>query len=136
MSSPSTRSAISPLAVSTITGRVGFDPSDRGQHLDPVASRQHPVEDHEVDVAAERQPLALDPVAGRDHVVALRLEAALEEVGDRSLVLDDQDLHVPMLVRNASRRPSSASWTWSGLQALPRAQRRAGWSTWESVLIR
>ena len=68
-------------------------PPDRGQHLDPVAPGQHPVEDHQVDAAAEASRSPSTPSAAVSTVVALGLEAALEEVGDRRLVLDDQDLH-------------------------------------------
>ena len=78
--------------------------ADRGQNLDPVAPGQHPVEDHQVEAAAERQPLALDAVGGWSDAVALGLETPREEVGDRRLVLDDQDLHAPML--DGRRQPA------------------------------
>ena len=67
--------------------------ADRGQHLDPVAPWKHPVEDHQVDGLGEGEALSLGAVAGGEDRVALRLKAALEEVGDRRFVLDDQDLH-------------------------------------------
>jgi NAD(P)H-dependent FMN reductase len=43
---------------------------------------------------------------------------------------------VTLSCRNASRRRSSASWTWSRPPSTTRARRRAGWSTWASIPTR
>jgi acetate kinase len=66
---------------------------DAGENLKPVAPRQHDVQQHEVEPAADGLSLALESVRGARNLVALSGEAAPEEVGDPRLVLDDQNPH-------------------------------------------
>ena len=63
------------------------------QHLEPVDLGEHPVEDDQVDPGVDRQARAVLAVDRDLHLVALGAQAALEEVGDAGLVLDDKDLH-------------------------------------------
>jgi hypothetical protein len=74
--------------------RVDRDEDDaERQHLEPVEAGQHPVEHDEVDLRFDRKARAFLAVGGHPHRVALGAQAALEEVGDARLVLDDKDLH-------------------------------------------
>ena len=67
--------------------------ADRREDVDSVFAGQHPVEDDEVRLGAEGEPLAADPVGGNRDAIALRFEPSHQEVGDPRLVLNDQDLH-------------------------------------------
>lgn len=53
----------------------------------------HSVEDDEVRLGVECEPLAADSVCGSRDAIALRFEPSHQEVGDPRLVLNDQDLH-------------------------------------------
>jgi hypothetical protein len=75
------------------------------EDIDPAAARQHHVEDHEIVAALERAVLALRAIARNVHVVALRAQRPLDEVGDPALILDQKDPHRE-IVRSAVGDPS------------------------------
>jgi hypothetical protein len=59
-------------------------------HLQPVEAGEHQVEDHEVRPAVARQLERVRPVGGDARLVAGALEVAREHLGDRRLVVDDE----------------------------------------------
>ena len=67
--------------------------ADSLEDLEAVLSREHHVEHDEGHVLGARDGLAPLAVADARHRVALRLEPALEEVGDSRLVFDYEDPH-------------------------------------------
>jgi len=76
----------------------GRAPPPAPQLLDeaqPVAPRQHHVDDGGVEVVLQRQAQALLAVAGPLDGVAGFLKAAAHELGDHVVVLDQQDGHGP-----------------------------------------
>ena len=85
------RSSISPRAVSTMTGSVGLALVQRGEHLEPAAPGKHHVEHDEIDRVTERLVGAGVAVERRVDLEPVRAQAALEEVDDSGLVLDDED---------------------------------------------
>ena len=72
-------------------------------HLDPVEPRQPEVEDHQVGQEGVGEVERADPVAGDLDVVALHPQRALEDLGDRVVVLDDQDPGGAFEIVHASR---------------------------------
>ena len=62
---PSTLSSTSPERGEHDHRQLGLGGADAAQHLDALAPGQHAVEDHEVDVGAQRVALAVAPVARR-----------------------------------------------------------------------
>ena len=59
----------------------------------------------QVDAALQGQALPFDALGRGNHVVPLGGQPAREEVGDRSLVLDNKDLHGAMLAAGDLDQP-------------------------------
>ena len=96
-------SASRAVSISTGTGRSRLDPP---AHLEAVEARQHQVEDDEVGPQRVAQLDAGRAVAGDLDVEALAAQPRRDGVGDRRLVLDDDD-RVLLHWRNAKRRVCS-----------------------------
>ena len=78
-----------------ITGISGRSRRIALEHLEAAPTRQHHVEQHEVEVPGQRHCLAALAV-GRDlGREALGAQRPLEKAGDARLVLDDQNPHRP-----------------------------------------
>ena len=71
--------------------------SNRLEHLEAAATRQHHVEQHQIEVPGQRQCLAAVAVAGDLGRKALGAQRPFEKAGDAHLVLDDQDPHRPIV---------------------------------------
>ncbi len=60
------------------------------RHLDPVDPGEAEVEDHEIGEEGMGEVERADAVAGDLDVVALHPQRALQDLGDRVVVLDDE----------------------------------------------
>src|SRR5258707_190494 len=65
------------------------------QPREPVDARQSDVEDHQVDLAHAQSRIGRDGVVHRVDHVALTPQGLGEAVGEKGVVLDDQDAHGP-----------------------------------------
>ena len=65
----------------------------RLEHLDPVAAREHAVEDHQREVLRKGELERALTGGGNGDGVTLGAEAVLDEVGNRRLVFGDEDSH-------------------------------------------
>ena len=95
-----------------MTGSAGLTVRISSQDLEPAATGEHHVEDHEVEVAPHGAVPTVDSVGGDLDRVSLRAQRALDEVRDAALVLDEKDAHGPIVrraltvsVRELSRVP-------------------------------
>ena len=74
-------------------GQLRLLGSDRPKDLEPVLLGKEDIEQHQPEVAGQSLRLRRLPISHARHGIALRSKPALDEVGDRALVLDDQDAH-------------------------------------------
>jgi len=74
------------------------------QHLLAAEVGEHEVEQHEGRPGGEGSVESLASVVGHRHVEPFGDEAAPEERGDASLVLDDQDVHSPFIAAGSPSR--------------------------------
>ena len=73
--------------------QLGPAGTDGLEDLEPRALGQAEIEEHELEVAGEGEPLALLSIARQRHREALGLERSLEEFGDSAFIFDDEDAH-------------------------------------------
>ena len=86
--------------------------AQRPQHLLPAPPRQAEIEDQQVVGLGARERLPRLPITDEVHRPTLLLEPALDELADRRVVLDDQDLHASTtgsVTVNVLPRPSTLS---------------------------
>jgi hypothetical protein len=74
-----------------MTGDVG-GAAQFGEHVEPVAGRQHDVEEHEVGLVRQHQVDGRLAVLRLQHPIPLEREEPVEKVADERLVVDHQDL--------------------------------------------
>ncbi len=71
--------------------------TDRGEHLNAVAARQHPIEKNDVELCSIDLKESLFTGGRKCYVVALSLEPLLQRMGNFLFVFNDQDSHVAAL---------------------------------------
>ena len=89
------RSVSSPLAVSMITG-IDDEVAQLAAEIDPGASRQHQVEDDQVDDRAGQRLAHLPAVAGAGDAVAVLAQEPPEQGPHLAVVVDDEDVRFPV----------------------------------------
>ena len=72
-----------------LEGRIA--PLELPGELQPIAVGEHQIHDGRVRIALDDRAQRLPHASGRAHAVALALECQAEPVGDRLLVVDDED---------------------------------------------
>jgi len=77
--------------------------AQRGEDIDPVAARQHEIEQEEVEGALARQEEAFFSCGRNRDLVVLGLEARTQRIRDLRFVLDDQDVHGVIRLESCSR---------------------------------
>ena len=88
--------------MSTGTGRLGLDAP---AHLEAVEAGQHDVEHDQVGPVGRRLRHRRRPVVGQVDREALGPQPGRDRLGDRPLVLDDQDPALAAHVRQRRDRP-------------------------------
>ena len=78
--------------MTTISGSPGRWSASRSEHFVPAHARQHEVENHEVDVVAERKLEATFPIGRRLHLIAGEGETPNHEIDDPWLVFDQHQM--------------------------------------------